>query len=62
MFECNDVLYGVCGQEEREKLKRAQEEQSILESHLARYRKAYPRFPDTDEEEADDQVSEAGIG
>jgi hypothetical protein len=58
------MMYGVCGQEEREQftteLERAQEEKSILESHLARYLEAYSGFPDTVDEKADDQVSEAG--
>jgi hypothetical protein len=33
----------------------------MLESKLAEYRKAYPGFPVAEEEEAADQVSEAGI-
>jgi hypothetical protein len=45
--------------EEREKLtkqlERVWEEKSIQERQLTKYRKAYPRFPDMEEEEADDQ-------
>jgi hypothetical protein len=38
--------------EAQEKLARIREEKSLLESQLAKYRKAYPRFPDMKEEEA----------
>jgi hypothetical protein len=62
----HDVLCRVRGQEARRKLtkdlERELEQKSILQSQLAIYRKAYPRYPDKEEEETADHLNEGGIG
>jgi hypothetical protein len=50
----HNVLYGVCEQKERMmilgELERAREKKQTLESQVTRYQKAYPQFPDTEDE------------